>query len=59
MNYYFRKIRWNWHKLWIRVNEFHSSLNFDAELYFEMSPKERDFYDKDLMRRRWIAHKTL
>ena len=56
-----RKI-WNksiklwWHRLFIRKDEFHSSLNMDAEAIMEMSREERNDYHEDLARRRQIAH---
>ena len=45
-----------WHRLWIRKDEFHSSLSYDADAWLDMNEKERDFYSKDLIKRRIIAH---
>lgn len=46
-----------WSKLWIRKDEFHSSLNLDAESMLYMNEKEREKYTIDLIKRRNIAHK--
>ena len=48
------KLRWN--RLWVRKNEFHSSLNMDANAMLSMSQKQRSAYTNDLYRRRQIAH---
>ena len=45
-----------WHRLWIRKNEFHKSLNQDFEALMDMNEADRDKYTKDLIRRRKIAH---
>ena len=45
-----------WNRLWIRKDEFHSSLDFNAELTSKMSNRERAEYDADLFKRRKIAH---
>ena len=56
-----RKI-WNkgiklfWNKLWVRKNEFHSSLDIDGDAIVDMDHKEFDEYMNDLVRRRNIAH---
>ena len=50
------KIRLWWNKLWIRKDEFHSSLNVDLAGVLDMNEKERDKYATDLIRRRNIAH---
>jgi len=44
-----------WDRLWIRKDEFHPSLNFDADAAMEMTPEEFRKYDRDLLRRRTIA----
>jgi len=46
-----------WSKLWVRKDEFHSSLNLDAESMLYMNEKEREKYTIDLIKRRNIAHK--
>ena len=38
-------------------DEFRESLNFDAELFFKLSPEERKKYDKHLAKKRILAHK--
>lgn len=45
-----------WHRLFIRQDEFHKSLNMNALAMLEMTPKEQENYLKDLCRRREIAH---
>ncbi len=50
------KLRLWWNKLWIRKDEFHPSLNFDGEAYFEMNEEEKQAYMFDLVKRRNIAH---
>ncbi|MFW6002491.1 MAG: hypothetical protein ACOCQD_04045 [archaeon] len=44
-----------WHRLYIRKNEFHKSLNTDPAI-FDMNTKDRNNYIIDLIRRRDIAH---
>jgi len=46
-----------WSKLWIRKDEFHSSLNIDVESMLYMNEKQREKYTIDLIKRRNIAHK--
>jgi len=49
-----------WNTLWIRGDEFHKSMNIDAELFHVLSKKDQKTYIKDLERRRKLAHnKTL
>jgi len=55
-NYFVNKLILFWDRLWIRKNEFHKSLDFNADLYLKLSPKEREKYDRDLTKRRYIAH---
>ncbi|MFA7193600.1 MAG: hypothetical protein WC087_01640 [Candidatus Paceibacterota bacterium] len=45
-----------WYRLWIRKDEFHKSLSSDFSAKLVMTEEERDEYDKDLCRRRRIAH---
>ncbi|OQA38740.1 MAG: hypothetical protein BWY51_00782 [Parcubacteria group bacterium ADurb.Bin316] len=45
-----------WHRLYIRKDEFHRSLNMDGAAMLEMNEKERKKYLADLVRRREIAH---
>lgn len=49
-------IKLNWNKLYIRKNEFHSSLDLDGEAMSHMNDKEREKYILDLVKRRNIAH---
>lgn len=51
-----RGIKFQWDRLWIRKDEFHNSLNMDANAMLGMSHKQRGAYTKDLYRRRRIAH---
>ena len=51
-----RGIKLQWDRLWVRKDEFHSSLNMDVNAMLGMSKKQRDAYIKDLCRRRQIAH---
>jgi hypothetical protein len=49
-----------WNRLWIRVDEFHTSLSLDAELASTLTESERKEYYMDLIKRREKAHeKTL
>jgi hypothetical protein len=45
-----------WHRLYIRKDEFHRSLNMDGAAMLEMNEKERKKYLADLVHRREIAH---
>ena len=49
-------IKQKWNKLYIRKDEFHSSLDLDGEAMGYMNEKEREKYINDLVRRRNIAH---
>ena len=49
-------IKNRWNKLYIRKDEFHSSLDLDGEAMGYMNEKEREKYIMDLVRRRNIAH---
>lgn len=51
-----RGIKLQWDRLWIRQDEFHSSLDMDIFAMIDMSSKERDAYWEDLIKRRQIAH---
>jgi len=46
-----------WHRLFVRKNEFHSSLDMDIEAIMVMGKKRLEKYRNDIARRRWIAHK--
>ena len=46
-----------WHRLFIRKDEFHPSLNMDIEAMMVMDQKKLERYRNDIARRRWIAHK--
>lgn len=45
-----------WHRLWIRKDEFHISLNLDVTLMWDMTSEEQEEYLQDLARRRKKAH---
>ena len=45
-----------WHQLWIRRDEFHSSLDIDPEAMIAMDEQEGKEYFSDLMDRRRTAH---
>jgi hypothetical protein len=49
-------IKNRWNKLYIRKDEFHSSLDLDGEAMELMNEKEREKYVMDLVRRRNISH---
>jgi len=49
-------IKLQWYRLWIREDEFHSSLEMDTEAMLVMSKKRLDSYLNDLAKRRHIAH---
>ncbi|MEK7658486.1 MAG: hypothetical protein AAB352_01305 [Patescibacteria group bacterium] len=51
-----KRIKLWWHKLFIRKDEFHLSLNMDAEAMMVMNKEELKRYFDDLRRRRRIAH---
>lgn len=46
-----------WNKLYIRKDEFHSSLDLDGEALQTMNEEQGKKYQLDLVRRRNIAHK--
>ena len=50
------RIRYWWQRLWVRKDEFHSSLNMDVVAMHNMTEAERTTYQWDLIRRRNIAH---
>lgn len=61
INKFFRKlwllkIKTPWNKLWLRDDEFHSSLDMDGEAMMYMSDEEREKYVIDLVKRRNEAH---
>lgn len=45
-----------WKKLWIRKDEFHSSLDLDDEALYHMNKEQQKQYLENLANRRWIAH---
>ncbi|MFM2383607.1 MAG: hypothetical protein RIQ72_179, partial [Candidatus Parcubacteria bacterium] len=49
-------IRVWWHRLWIRRDEFHPSLNMCIEYACTLSPDKRLAYRKDIVKRRDVAH---
>jgi hypothetical protein len=50
------KIRLWWHRLWIRDDEFHVSLDMDYKAMQQMTKDEQDIYINDLVKRRQKAH---
>lgn len=46
-----------WHRLWIRKDEFHHSLDMDTYAMMDMKADERKRYLTDLIRRRNSAHR--
>lgn len=50
------RIRQSWYRLWIRKDEFHRSLDLDADYLMYLDDEQRSEYLKDLVRRREIAH---
>lgn len=46
-----------WHRLWVRADEFHSTLDRDHDLMSGMCECEKHRYINDLIRRREIAHR--
>jgi hypothetical protein len=54
---FFVLVRWRWDRLWIRRDEFHSSLSGDLRAYHTLKGEELVAYRKDLLHRRAIAHK--
>jgi hypothetical protein len=60
--HYVKCLMWNrglrllWCKLWIRKDEFHSSLEMDLDAMWYMSSKQVSKYLEDLTNRRRIAH---
>lgn len=45
-----------WDRLWLRQDEFHSSLNLNATALLDMSREDRKKYVMDLVKRRNRAH---
>jgi|GEM_PF-3095624 len=45
-----------WHRLWIRKDEFHNSLNIDSDAMMEMDEREKEEYLANLIKRRKAAH---
>ena len=54
--WYLRLLRLWWSRLYIRKDEFHSSLSFDAGTYLGMNEKQRGEYVFDIVKRRSVAH---
>jgi len=53
---YKTRLRLWWHRLWIRRDEFHKSLNMDGGAMREMTGSEQASYLVDLAERRNKAH---
>jgi hypothetical protein len=59
---YFKRRIWNvrillwWHRLYLRHDEFHPTLNRDPCAYLVMNPEEREAYDWSLAKRKWQSH---
>jgi len=52
------RLRLFWHRLWIRRDEFHHSLNLDVEIMVRMTEDEKYSYQLDLECRRQMAHEN-
>lgn len=52
----FFRVRLWWHRLFIRKDEFHRSLDMDTDAMVRMTEAEQKEYRWDLVRRRNIAH---
>lgn len=52
------RLRLWWNRLWIRKDEFHSSLSLDIDAYSDMTSEEQGKYMTDLGRRRSRAHEA-
>ena len=50
------RLRLWWHRLWIREDEFHASLDMDADAMRYMNTEQVHAYTQDLMKRRQAAH---
>lgn len=50
-------IRQWWSKLWIRKDEFHPSLEINADYMAKLNPEQLAEYESNLIHRRNIAHK--
>lgn len=53
---FYIKLRLWWQRLWIRRDEFHSSLDTDPQLLQHMCSCEQNKYCEDLVHRRETAH---
>lgn len=51
-----KRLKLWWHRLFVRKDEFHSSLSTDPEAMIVMNGKELEKYHEDVARRRSIAH---
>ena len=45
-----------WNSLYIRKDEFHSSLNYNIDVVISMNDIDRSRYIRDLCKRRQISH---
>lgn len=45
-----------WRQLWLRQDEFHSSLDMDVDAMLRMNESDRALYLRELVRRRNAAH---
>ncbi len=52
------RLRYWWHTLWVRKNEFHPSLDVDTRIEEWLRKKGNNGYMKDLLKRRQIAHEN-
>ncbi len=50
-----RLILW-WHRLWLRDDEFHHSLDINVKIMEHMCDCEKERYSNDLAGRRFRAH---
>jgi len=46
-----------WDSLWVRQDEFHSSLDMNVWAMLDMNKEEIKTYNEDLIKRRNVAHK--
>jgi hypothetical protein len=50
-------LRFRWARLWIRKDEFHPSLDSDADYFLCLPREKQENYWLNLIKRRNIAHK--
>lgn len=50
------RLRWWWHELWLRADEFHWTYEYDWEIMNGLSKAERDMYWNAVSKRRRVKH---